>query len=94
MSLPPHPPTDGFYPQDDGARPGGDRATAAGLGGHPVLDAPAAVQLGHLRALVESRPRTEPDDAVSGADSGAERVQGALAADRYHGSPPMSDHEE
>jgi hypothetical protein len=47
-----------------------------------ALDAPAAVQLGHLRALVESRPRTEPDDAVSGAGGGAERIQGALAADR------------
>jgi hypothetical protein len=31
---------------------------------------------------VESRPRTEPADLVIGADSGAGRIQGALAADR------------
>jgi hypothetical protein len=45
-------------------------------------DEPAAAQLGHLRALVESRPRTQPADVVIDADNRAERIQGALAADR------------
>ncbi|WP_343963223.1 transglycosylase family protein, partial [Pseudonocardia alaniniphila] len=47
-----------------------------------TLDASTAAQLGHLRALVESRPRTEPADVVIGDEGGPQRIHGALAADR------------
>jgi Transglycosylase-like domain/Protein of unknown function (DUF4038)/Putative collagen-binding domain of a collagenase len=55
---------------------------APGPIGPSTLDASAAAQLGHLRALVESRPRTEPAHVVIGAESGAQRIHGALTADR------------
>jgi hypothetical protein len=63
--------------------PGPERAQeppADGTGA-PGLEMSAASRLGHLRALVESRPRWEPADVVTDAGSGAERIQAALAAD-------------
>ncbi|WP_433288967.1 transglycosylase family protein [Pseudonocardia sp. CA-142604] len=62
--------------------PEGAQERATGPTRSSALDASAAAQLGHLRALVESRPRTEPADVVIGAESGRERIHGALAADR------------
>lgn len=58
------------------ARPGADWRTA--------VDADGAVQMGHLRALMESRPFTTGRPApqvVGDAGSGADRIQATRAAD-------------
>ncbi|GAA3048288.1 hypothetical protein GCM10010464_10690 [Pseudonocardia yunnanensis] len=63
-------------------RPEEAQEPAPGPARPSAVDASAAAQLGHLRALVESRPHTELADVVIDAESGPRRIHGALAADR------------